>query len=30
VDEFLAGRGVAVKVVPFSDTPTAYFVKSVA
>jgi hypothetical protein len=30
VDEFLAGRGVAVKVVPFSDTPTAYFVKPVA
>jgi hypothetical protein len=29
VDEFLAGRGVAVKVVPFSDTPTAYFVKPV-
>ncbi len=29
VDEFLRGRGVAVKAVPFADTPTAYFVKPV-
>lgn len=29
VDEFLHGRGVAVKAVPFADTPTAYFVKPV-
>ena len=29
VDEFLHGRGVAVKAVPFADTPTAYFVKPI-
>jgi hypothetical protein len=30
VDEFLSGRSVPVKVVPFADTPTAYFVKPIA
>lgn len=29
VDEFLKGRGVRVMTVPFSDTPTAYFVKPI-